>query len=27
MPARKHLSSGADLLTALGVAPGAAYRA
>jgi hypothetical protein len=27
IPARKHLSSGADLLTSLGVAPGAAYRA
>ncbi|MCV7047642.1 DUF222 domain-containing protein [Mycobacterium frederiksbergense] len=27
IPARKHLGSGADLLTALGVAPGAAYRA
>ncbi|WP_415795897.1 DUF222 domain-containing protein, partial [Mycolicibacterium frederiksbergense] len=27
IPARKHLSSGADLLTALGMAPGAAYRA
>ncbi|CAN7180830.1 HNH endonuclease signature motif containing protein [Mycolicibacterium frederiksbergense] len=27
IPARKHLRTGADLLTALGVAPGAAYRA
>ncbi|MBX9919793.1 MAG: HNH endonuclease [Mycolicibacterium frederiksbergense] len=27
IPARKHLGSGADLLTSLGVAPGAAYRA
>ncbi len=27
IPARKHLRSGADLLTALGVAPSAAYRA
>ncbi len=27
IPARKHLRSGADLLTTLGVAPGAAYRA
>ncbi|MDO0978178.1 DUF222 domain-containing protein [Mycolicibacterium frederiksbergense] len=27
IPARKHLRSGADLLTSLGVAPGAAYRA
>ncbi|MEX7471372.1 DUF222 domain-containing protein [Mycobacterium adipatum] len=27
MPARRHLRTGADLLTALGVAPGAAYRA
>ncbi|QIV80823.1 HNH endonuclease signature motif containing protein [Mycolicibacterium frederiksbergense] len=27
IPARKHLRSGADLLTALGMAPGAAYRA
>ncbi len=27
IPARKHLSSGADLLTSLGVAPGAAHRA
>ncbi|WNG82414.1 DUF222 domain-containing protein [Mycobacterium sp. ITM-2016-00316] len=27
IPARKHLSSGADLLTSLGVAPGVAYRA
>ncbi|MCF6386488.1 HNH endonuclease [Mycobacterium sp. MBM] len=27
VPARKHLRTGADLLTVLGVAPGAAYRA
>jgi len=27
IPARKHLGSGADLLTSLGVAPGVAYRA
>ncbi|WNG81709.1 DUF222 domain-containing protein [Mycobacterium sp. ITM-2016-00316] len=27
IPARKHLRTGADLLTSLGVAPGAAYRA
>ena len=27
IPARRHLSSGADLLTSLGVSPGAAYRA
>jgi hypothetical protein len=27
IPARKHLGSGADLLTSLGVAPGAAHRA
>ncbi|MDO0974260.1 HNH endonuclease signature motif containing protein [Mycolicibacterium frederiksbergense] len=27
IPARKHLRTGADLLTGLGVAPGAAYRA
>ena len=27
IPARKHLRSGADLLTSLGVSPGAAYRA
>ncbi|MDZ7883102.1 MAG: hypothetical protein U5N53_09385 [Mycobacterium sp.] len=27
IPAGKHLRSGADLLTALGVAPGAAHRA
>ncbi|MBI5738650.1 MAG: HNH endonuclease, partial [Mycolicibacterium neoaurum] len=27
IPARRHLRTGADLLTSIGVAPGAAYRA